>query len=74
MKAKRFRDLVKERVPIQAPPEIARRIRRRALDERRSIAEVGTEALARYLGLDPATFGIEAPTVTLSSSGPAARY
>jgi hypothetical protein len=62
-----FRQHRKEGLEIQVPPQLASRIRAKAARERRSISEVGTEALARGFGLDPATFGIET-TIPSSST------
>lgn len=53
-----FRKREKEGIDLQVPPEIGRMVRRIAADQRRSVSEVGTEALAKGLGLDPAQFGI----------------
>lgn len=55
-----FRHLGKEDLGIRIPPLIAQQIRLRAANERRSISEVGSEILAKGLGMDPAQFGIEA--------------
>lgn len=64
MKTKPFRNLPKEPLAIQVPARIAELVRTKAARERRSVASVGSEALAIGLGLDPAVFGIETGAAT----------
>ena len=64
MKAKTFRRITKEGLEIRAPVRLVDQIREKAARERRSLSSVGTELLARGLDLDPAAFGIEAPSQT----------
>ncbi len=66
MKKQRFRSLKKEGIEFQIPPELADLIRSQTKG-RRSLSSVGTEILARGLGLDPAEFGVESVVVQASS-------
>lgn len=59
-KAGTFRATWKQKIQPLVPVSLARAIRVKAAKERRSISEVSTEALARGLGLDPASYGIAA--------------
>ncbi len=54
-----FRDLKKEALQIQAPPEIATVVREKAARERKSISATATELICLGLGIDPTDFGIE---------------
>ncbi len=53
-----FRSIRKEGIEFQIPPRLADLIREQTRG-RRSLSIVGTEILARGLGLDPAEFGVE---------------
>jgi hypothetical protein len=59
MKAKPFREIEKETLTIRVPGKVADKLRKKAFDERRSVAYVGTRVLALGLGMNPAMFGIE---------------
>lgn len=63
-----FRDIKhKEVIEIRFPRDVATRLRQKALDERRSISEVGSELVIRGFGRDPADWGIRADAVTVTS-------
>jgi len=62
-----FRSLEKEGIEFQLPVQLARLLRRRA-NGYRSISVVGTEVIARGLGLDPGDFGVE-PAAARDQSG-----
>jgi hypothetical protein len=63
-----FRDIPnKEGIEIRFPPDVAYRLREKALRERRSIAEVGSELIIRGLGRDPADYGIRPTAVTATA-------
>lgn len=53
-----FREHPKEDLEIRVPIAIARHIRVKAAEQRRSLSEVGSEILALGLGTDPAVYGI----------------
>lgn len=63
MKKKRpgFRQLEKERLALQVPPEIASLVRLSAVEERESVSEHGSKLLAIALGVDPQAYGIHKP-------------
>lgn len=63
----KFRSVKKEGIEFQVPHKIADLVRERTRG-RRSLSVIGTELLARGLGLDPAEFGIDQPTVEPAQS------
>jgi hypothetical protein len=56
---KDFREIEKEQMNAQVPVELGTVIRRIAADRRWSLTKVVTEAIARGVGIDPSTYGIE---------------
>jgi hypothetical protein len=58
--SKDFREIEKEHLQIMVPIDLATKVRERAGRERASLSKFGTEALSRHMGIDPATYGIEA--------------
>jgi hypothetical protein len=62
-----FRSIRKEGIEFQVPHRLADLIREQTRG-RRSLSVVGTEILARGLGLDPAEFGIDQPVTTETPS------
>ena len=55
-----FRELEKEQLNAQVPIELGTLIRRVAAERRWSLTKVVTEAIARGMNVDPASYGIEA--------------
>lgn len=60
----KFRHMKKEGLEFQVPPKLADHVRSLTRHGRRSLSSVGTEILAKGLGLDPAEFGVEAESAT----------
>lgn len=58
-KSKGFRGVPKVKIGLKVPPALAKRVRREATEREVSLTQAATEALAAWVGADPATFGIE---------------
>ncbi len=56
--SRNWRSMKKEGLEFQVPPKLADLVREQTRG-RRSLSLVGTELLARGLGVDPVEFGIE---------------
>lgn len=62
--AKSFRGVPKVQLCLKVPPGLAKRVRRRAVEREVSLTQAATEALAAWVGADPAAFGVESPSQT----------
>ena len=60
--SKRFREIEKEGIDVRAPLDVAEKFRIEAIKQGRSVSSLGSEIIIRYLGLDPAKYGLGSET------------